>query len=98
MTLPAPLTEGMDTRWENTKSSSAEWALGFEDLSFVQLLWLVLCSNERINTLFLYCRFLQSEAGRKGAHVQMWNKFKALSSGNTHNMTLFVIPIYTFIH
>lgn len=59
-----------------------------------------LCTKERITGLFLYHRFLQFEPGRKGAHAQMWNKFKALNSGNTCNMTLLlcVIPIYTFIH
>lgn len=59
-----------------------------------------LCGKERITGLFLYRRFSQSEPGRKRAHEQMWNKFKALNSGNTCNMTLFlcVIPIYTFIH
>lgn len=60
-----------------------------------------LCGKERITGLFLYCPFLHSEPGRKGAHAQMWNKLKALSSGNTHNMTLFVsspfTPLYTEI-
>lgn len=45
--------------------------------------------------LFLYHGFLHSEPGREGAHVQMWNKFKALSSGNICNMTPFVSSPFT---
>lgn len=54
-----------------------------------------LCAKERMTGLFLYRRFLHSEPGREGAHVQMWNKFKALSSGNICNMTPFVSSPFT---